>query len=61
VLVSLDYDEAGNKAACKWWEAHLPPGRYKLWPVPVGKDPCDAWNADYSLAAWTWEGLKDAL
>ena len=57
VLVSLDYDEAGNKAACQWWEAHLPPGRYKLWPVPDGKDPCDAWQAGWSLADWVEKGL----
>ena len=52
VLVSLDFDEAGNKAACQWWEAHLPPGTFKLWPVPEGKDPCDSWRAGWNLAEW---------
>jgi hypothetical protein len=45
VLVSLDFDSAGNKAACQWWKKHLPSGRVKLWPVPEGKDPCDSWRA----------------
>ncbi|MDL2210471.1 toprim domain-containing protein [Desulfovibrio sp. OttesenSCG-928-O18] len=58
VLVSLDFDEAGNKAACQWWETHLPPGRYRLWPVPEGKDPCDAWKARWDLAEWTKSGLE---
>lgn len=59
VLVSLDFDEAGNKAACLWWKAHLPPGRYRLWPVPEGKDPCDAWKARWDLAEWTKSGLAN--
>lgn len=57
VLLSLDFDEAGNKAACQWWEAHLPPGLCKLWPVPVGKDPCDSWKAGWNLAEWTQAGI----
>jgi hypothetical protein len=59
VLISLDFDEAGNKAACKWWEAHLPPGRCKLWPVPDGKDPCEAWRLGWNLADWTRGGLAE--
>lgn len=58
VLVSLDFDDAGNKAACLWWEKHLAPGRFKLWPVPEGKDPCDAWRAGWNLAEWTKQGLS---
>ena len=57
VLVSLDYDDAGNKAAFQWWETNLPPGLFKLWPVPVGKDPCDSWKAGYSLMEWTHAGI----
>ena len=58
VLVSLDFDEAGNKAACRWWEAHLQSGSYKLWPVPEGKDPCDAWRAGWTLTDWTQAALE---
>ena len=57
ILISLDFDEAGNKAACQWWEANLPAGLYKLWPVPEGKDPCDAWRAGWDLSEWVNEGL----
>jgi DNA primase len=57
VLVSLDFDEAGNKAACQWWHDHLPEGRCKVWPVPEGKDPCDAWRAGWDLADWTQTAL----
>jgi DNA primase len=57
VLVSLDFDEAGNKAACQWWHDHLPEGRCKVWPVPEGKDPCDAWRAGWNLADWTQTAL----
>jgi hypothetical protein len=57
VLVSLDFDEAGNKAACRWWETHLKPGAFKLWPVPEGKDPCDSWRLGWNLAEWVEEAL----
>lgn len=58
VLISLDFDEAGNKAACQWWEKNLKPGRYRLWPVPQGKDPTDAWQAGWNLKDWTISGLN---
>ena len=57
VLLCLDFDEAGNKAACRWWERYLPQNKVKLWPVPEGKDPCDAWRAGWKLADWISEGL----
>ena len=57
VLISLDFDEAGNKAACRWWETHLQ-GKAKVWPVPEGKDPCDTWRAGWNLADWVGEGVK---
>ena len=57
VLISLDYDDAGNKAACQWWEKYLPAGHFKLWPVPEGKDPCDAWRAGWKLSDWVRGGL----
>jgi DNA primase len=58
VLISLDFDEAGNKAACRWWETNLPPKICKLWPVPEGKDPCDAWLAGWKLADWVQGGMQ---
>jgi len=58
VLISLDYDAAGNKAACTWWKANLPAGRAKLWPVPEGKDPCDTWKAGWNLFEWVKSGIQ---
>lgn len=58
VLISLDFDEAGNKNACQWWEKNLKPGQYRLWPVPEGKDPTDAYKAGWNLAEWCSSGLN---
>ncbi len=58
ILISLDFDEAGNKNACQWWEKHLKPGQFRLWPVPEGKDPTDAYRAGWDLSNWTDSGLK---
>lgn len=41
VLVALEYDDAGQKA-WKWWTENF--SNVKLWPVPVGKDPGDAFE-----------------
>lgn len=58
ILISLDFDEAGNKNACQWWEKNLKPGQFRLWPVPEGKDPTDAFNAGWNLAEWSNAGLN---
>jgi len=61
ILVSLDFDDAGNKAAWEWWTAHYPPEKLRVWPVPEGKDPCEAWRAGWDLRAWIEGGLPPAL
>lgn len=58
VLVSLDYDEAGSKAAYQWWKGNLPPGLFRHWPVPEGKDPTDAWLAGWRLFDWIKAGIE---
>lgn len=58
VLVSLDFDEAGNKAACTFWGEYLPKGLYKLWPTPEGKDPTDAYKAGWNIADWLQAGIE---
>lgn len=60
ILVSLDADDAGDKAAWTWWTAHYPPEKVRVWPVPEGKDPCDAWRAGWDLRAWIEGGLPPA-
>lgn len=52
ILVSLDADDAGDKAAWTWWTTHYPPEKVRVWPVPEGKDPTDAWRAGWDLRAW---------
>lgn len=59
ILISLDFDEAGNKNACQWWERNLQPGQFKLWPVPEGKDPTDAYRAGWNLAEWARAAFED--
>lgn len=61
VLVSLDFDEAGNKAAWAWWSEHFPPERCRVWPVPEGKDPSEAWHLGWELRPWIEAGLPPAL
>lgn len=57
ILLSLDFDDAGNKAAMSWWPEHYPPEKLRIWPVPEGKDPTDAWRAGWDLRAWIEAGL----
>lgn len=61
VLVSLDFDEAGNKAAWAWWSEHFPPKNCRVWPVPEGKDPSEAWQLGWELRSWIEAGLPPAL
>lgn len=54
VLVALDADRAGADA-CRWWMATLSQAR--LWPVPSGKDPGEAYAAGVDVRAWLLAGL----
>lgn len=60
ILVALDADDAGDKAAWTWWTTHYPPEKVRVWPVPEGKDPTDAWRAGWDLRAWITGGLPPA-
>lgn len=57
ILVALDADDAGDKAAWTWWTTHYPPEKIRVWPVPEGKDPTDAWRTGWDLRAWIEGGL----
>lgn len=58
ILVSLDFDEAGAKASWGYWiEKHG--HRAKRWPVPVGKDPGEAFQKGLSIRAWVEAGLNN--
>ncbi|EFL53031.1 P4 alpha zinc-binding domain protein [Solidesulfovibrio fructosivorans JJ]] len=61
ILVALDAegkDGAGAKG-CARWMASFP--RAKRWPVPVGKDPGEAFEKGANLRAWILAGLPAVL
>lgn len=62
---ALDYDlRAENKdnpggVAWLWWKKQFP--QAERWPVPVGKDPGDAWQAGVNIREWITAGLPPVL
>ena len=56
ILVALDADDAGAKAS-RWWLDTYP--QAIRWPVPVEKDPGDAFKAGLSIRAWIEAGLPE--
>jgi DNA primase len=58
ILVSLDSDEAGAKAAWDFWPKQY--GRkVKRWPCLMGKDPSDSWKNSLDLRLWIQAGLPE--
>lgn len=57
VLNAIDYDDAGAKAVL-WWTQNFPNAR--RWPVPVGKDPGDAFKSGIDIREWITLGLPKA-
>jgi len=56
ILLSLDTDEAGAKAAWDFWSKQY--GRkVKRWPCLLGKDPSDSWKNGLDLRQWIQAGL----
>jgi hypothetical protein len=55
ILVALDSDEAGAKAAWQWWLKHYP--KAKRWPVIGGKDPSEAMQNGLNIRTWIEAGL----
>ena len=58
ILVSLDSDEAGAKAAWGWWPETYG-AKFRRWPVPIGKDPGDALQKGLNIRIWIEAGLLD--
>ena len=54
ILNALDYDDAGNKQS-DWWTENFP--RTIRWPVPLGKDPGEAFEKGLDIAGWIKAGL----
>jgi DNA primase len=55
ILVALDFDQAGMKSSHQWWLKNYP--QAKRWPVPVGKDPGEAYQKGLNLRKWIEAGL----
>lgn len=59
VLNSMDYDAAGAKV-WTWWREQY--GQKIIrWPVPVGKDPGEAFTAGVNLNEWILSGLPPSF
>lgn len=58
ILVSLDYDDAGQKA-WQWWSKNFKNAR--LWPVPHGKDPGEAYEKGVDIREWISHGLPPVV
>ncbi|MCP4022044.1 MAG: alpha helicase [Desulfobacteraceae bacterium] len=54
ILISLDYDKAGMNA-WSWWKEYF--RNSKLWVVPVGKDPGEAFQGGVDIKDWIIAGL----
>ncbi|MDO9584772.1 MAG: primase-helicase zinc-binding domain-containing protein [Desulfomicrobium sp.] len=62
ILVALDFDQVREDGkpvptakAWPWWEATYPQAR--LWPVPKGKDPGEAYAQGVNLWDWVRSGM----
>lgn len=58
ILVALDADEAGAQGWPRWQET-FPAAR--RWPVPVGKDPGDAYARGEDMRLWLLSGMPEGL
>jgi hypothetical protein len=57
ILVSLDTDDAGAKAAWRFWPETY--GRKVVrWPCIKGKDPSEAWQNGLNIRAWVMAGIN---
>jgi len=60
ILNGLDADEAGARYAWKFWPETY--GQKVIrWPVPIGKDPSDAWQRGLNIRAWIEAGLSESI
>lgn len=58
ILLGLDYDAPGRKAM-KWWKEEF--HQVKIWPVPDGGDPGEAYQSGVDIRQWIWAGLPAGL
>jgi len=58
ILNALDYDAAGARYAWKFWPETYG-SKVIRWPVPIGKDPSDAWKQGLNVRDWIVAGLSE--
>lgn len=57
ILNALDHDPAGTHYAWHFWSKTY--GQKCIrWPVPVGKDPSEAWQKGLNIRAWIEAGIE---
>jgi DNA primase len=57
ILVALDSDDAGAKAAWRWWPNNFSQAR--RWPPIAGKDPGDMHLAGVNVRDWIMAGVEE--
>ena len=57
ILIALDFDEAGAKASWKYWLSTY--SNAFRWPVPIGKDPGEAFHKGLNIRAWIQAGFPE--
>lgn len=57
ILLALDFDPAGRKAAWNWWRHHFT--QAERWPPIDGKDPGEMLTAGVNLRDWIKAGIEE--
>jgi DNA primase len=57
ILIALDSDDAGAKAAWKFWPETYG-SKVRRWPCVLGKDPSEAWHNGLDIEAWIATGIS---
>jgi DNA primase len=57
ILNALDYDSAGARYSWKFWNKTYG-DKVIRWPVPIGKDPSDAWQQGLNIHDWIEAALE---
>ena len=58
ILNALDFDKAGGNEQLWWRDTYR---QNRRWPVPVGKDPGDAFKSGVDIGRWLLAGMPKGL
>ena len=56
LFIALDTDDRAGYLGAAWWCNQF--SRAVRWPVPVGKDPSEAWQQGLNIRAWVHAGIE---